>query len=625
MSKLMDLKLAYLETDIRQNLPEVIQNYVSFNDKVQEADKKAFINFEFKCLLERLEQIKKDGTTEVAPTDAAEPKLGHRTSVPYPAGGITKGIKVGKFEEQTLADLLEENLSNDIQDFYIFKERSSTFINTLLQVDDLQVATLEDFEKLVCSKEITKIMKALSPVTEDPETHQPSMLFFVENYLKEDDAIFINTKVRDNVKTYIHNAIICPIAAEFNYTPKIFKIENGIQPYASTLKIKSKEGVVIDELLRMQQGLGVEIALANNNVDKLFSDEFYDTNLLRYEDTKADFDEFFSKLQWFKDYIRNRMLERYYAHEVSGLIGQYAADHGVVYPATRSKPVLPSNPSQSDIDTYNTNLAKYNACEEAKGKIDSLIVSLLATEALLLEADYSAQKDFIRKFMGAFTSTLVSGDFDENFDAIYPDKRQTRIKADIEKFYNGTIIIEQGKTFENTIMYTNVKEQELYNGFRFKEVSESVSDIRDAIENIFEYFRSFNGLGEIYNSLKDYEYKCFDLHDELEAFKQLSTSEQTDSLVKAINSFKTFVGSCSSTSTDDLMPESWVNTIKEKAQLCIDRMQSILELTTPRTFILEDIYEFLIRKEADRDIVGYIITLDSDRGVIRVVKESEPN
>jgi hypothetical protein len=434
MSKLLESKLAYLETDIRQNLSTVITNYVSFNENVQEADKKAFINFEFKLLLERLEQIRKDGTTKVAPTDADEPKLGYRTSVPYPAGGITEGIQVGKYEEETLAEMLEENLSEDIKNFYIYKERSSSFINTLLLVDDLQSATLDDFDKLVCSKEITKVMRPLSDI--DRTSGTATIPFYIDNYLKDDDAIFINKYVRENTKTYIHEKVVTKIVDKCGV---VFKIVNGIQPYASTLKIDESD------LERMQMGLGIEIA-PNEAPISVFSNTTEDplpisAIIASAEDTEAMFNVLIDNMGWINTFLRNRIDEYTYSKQIDAALVTYKQKE------TAKNTAQSQYDSAADADKENKKKLLDEAIKEfneISDKCKNLVNSLLAIETKINDYGIIDKKDFLFENLNYFFSKIyyeTDALLDrETFELCFPDMRHTRIKTDIKKYQVGLFL-----------------------------------------------------------------------------------------------------------------------------------------------------------------------------------------
>jgi len=599
MSKLLDLKLAYLETDIRQNLPDVIVNYVSFNEKVKEADKTAFINYEFKRLLERLKQIRKDGATEVAPTDAAAPKLGHRTAVPYPEGGIDEGIKVGTYVDQTLANLLEENLSNDIQDFYTFKERSSSFISTLLSITDLQSATLEDFDKLVCSKEITKTMKPLSKLKDD------TLPFFIENYLKEDDAIFINTRIRDNTETYIHIPIITELAKAFNrvdedtYIP-VFKIENGIQPFASTLRLDSTE-----ELERMQQGFGVEVAMEDNDKNTLFSsdDEALFSSFLDL--ARNDKDIIFENIQWLKEYLRLRILEKTYASEISSIV-----------PLT---PVpMPEDPDDPD---YDADMEAYNQYLEDQSRLSSLITNLLSIESKTTEEDYAEKTAFLSQYMipliaGIYygpSYTLDENFIRENFSKIFPDKRQTRIKEDIAKFNSGLLVFSTGDTFESLVMYRTQEEQVFYDQFA------SIPAVKNGMERMFHYFMGSNyGANEIYRKLNQREYyeKCFDLKIALKNYED--AYDVIGNLINGLSSYLHNLSDEEATYPDTMVLADTVDTFSTAIDSLLACSDAILEIASSRKYTLKDLKTY-----ADANFSnGYDITLDEDRGVLRIIKKT---
>ena len=296
MSRIMELKLAYLETEVRRDLSTVLYEYSAFVDDVTAADKKPFTSYEFKCMLERIEKFKDDSSIDIRETKAEEPELGKVTATAFPSGGITNGLFFGSYEEKTLREILNNSLEDDIKNFYKFKSTSSSFISILNSIQDFQNANLDDYAKLNCTMEITKLMLPL-------DNNQPE-LFRIENYLREDDAIFINFVIRENCKA-LHNNVMQYLIAKFNKRDPehpendmtTFKIENGIQPYGSQLDCG-------DDIEKMQLGNAVEISIVDSPSKAITSD------ILKEKEERINgrfekINEYFEFFDWLKKLLQN--------------------------------------------------------------------------------------------------------------------------------------------------------------------------------------------------------------------------------------------------------------------------------------------------------------------------------
>jgi hypothetical protein len=374
MSKIMELKLAYLETEVRRDLSTVLYEYSAFVDDVTPADKKPFTSYEFKCMLERIERFREESTIEIKETKAEEPKLGKITATAFPSGGITNGLFFGSYEEKTLREILTNNLEDDISNFYKFKTTSSSFISILNDIQDFQNASLEDYAKLNCTTEITKTMLPLDNVKHP--------VYRIENYLREDDAIFINYKIRKENKD-LHDIAITPLIADFNAElGPIFKIENGIQPYGSQLAVPKSQ------LELMQAGKAVEISLVDNPSKVISTDELTelkDTIESRYEKIN-DYFEFFS---WLKAYNQSMLNEHDTGTRLDTAIDEWEA---VVVPEVEETNPYDGNPTtipgeEEPAETNSTpSLEDVNEAEQEKAE-KARIVKNLMNNLISIEAD----------------------------------------------------------------------------------------------------------------------------------------------------------------------------------------------------------------------------------------------
>ena len=594
MSKLIDMKLAYLESDIRQNLSSVIENYAAFAYDVNEADKRAFTNFEFKLLLERLEQIRKDGTTKVAETDAAAPKLGHRTAIPYPEGGIVEGINIGSYEDHTLGSLLDEHLEDDIHNFYIFKERSSSFINTLLQVTDLQAATLEDFEKLNCSKEITKMMKPLSPVGEGSSL---SLTFYVENYLKEDDAVYINDPIRDNVENNIHEAVIEPLFTVFNTDEETFKIANGIQPFASTLPVPQTI------LAYMQVGNGVEIELSDGNTFRAIGDDTLASLNDTFSAEKAKIEQAFDSIQWFKEYLANRHEESEISEKITTL-------------ASNSTPPTPPTDTPEDNPTawrnYESALAAY---QETMNEISSLCTNLNSVEGQLDDEEINKNREYLVSVLNEYGSGI-------NDREAFPEGRQTRIITEFSNAQTGQYTLSLADLYPaddtdiTCILAKSISENTFVRNLKdFTEVNKLLSYALTSIsKNAFKTI--YDTLDpDVSSSNPNYSKFISGLKDTLTNLRSKATTIATEE-TRTRNTVK----NSTLQNTNEAYNNQLIESLSSKFEELIEETQAMLESLPATPISLDDLAEYCKKTLPNH----YEVLTFADRGVINITYQA-PN
>jgi len=586
MSKLIDMKLAYLETDIRQNLSTVIQNYAAFVYDVNDADKRAFTNFEFKLLLERLEQIRKNGTTKIAKTDAAEPKLGHRTAIPYPEGGIEQGIEVGIYEDQTLGGLLEEHIEEDVRNFYIYKARSSTFVSTLQLVDDLQSATLEDFEKLNCSKEITKMMKPLSKVGSN-------LVFYIENYLKDDDAIFINTKVRSNVEDHIHTPVITPLYEEFNSETETFRIANGVQPFASTLPVG-------DKLESMQAGNGVEIELSSSQSYRAITDDIIADIREKFEIEKATIEKAFAGVEWLKKYLRNRHNESVTGDKISTLA------------SSLTEPTEPSGTPETNPQAwanYNSVMAAYR---QGLTDLSDLCNSFEAYVQAVPEEEINENREYLMAVKASYEGSSPTSDADS-----FPENRQTRISADFSKAQSGQYgTLSLKNVFPSTAPsdYADVtiaKTAAEYNYCtKFKNVADVNTFLSYALRHISAHpFKDIIDILEPASTGKQYEKFIDGLEAKVSAIK---TAAAAITSVEA--TIQAEVAALTMDNTGEAYNQRYIDSFRESFDALIEQVSEMIESLPVTPITLNDIYVYCVKTFSNYDVA-----LFEDRGVVNII------
>ena len=590
MSKIMELKLAYLETEVRRDLSTVLYEYSAFVDDVTLADKKPFTSYEFKCMLERIERFREESTIDIKDTKADEPELGKITATAFPSGGITNGLFFGSYEEKTLREILNKTLNDDISNFYKFKSSSSSFISILNSIQDFQNASLEDYAKLNCTTEITKTMLPLDNV---------NAIYRIENYLREDDAIFINQKIR-NANKNLHDDVMRALIRHFNNSTngETFKIENGIQPYGSQLDVPKLR------LEKMQAGEGIEISLVENP-KKVILQEKLDSWKEKIDSHLEKINAYFDFFAWLKTYLQNIQEEYKAGLDIDAAVALWKqsgiSDSVKEERAKKVKELLNhllsvevsmSDPEVKENAVKIQTIYKYSSCDPT----DPLDISPVANDELKESSDdetkiiVSRHKrivDEVRrdlsndiidvKCIGDGTSdTILSKTANKEFD-IYCNKAAAQTPILQLQLYK--TMMKGIKYILTTTTATSLDVyQELMN--RYLEVIPELHYRKgsDGITYLNHYFNAYTALFYLLERAVD------------------------DQATNVEDAFKN-------------------NLIEEAKKLITDMHDTLITIVTEvmseREHTLEDIYYFLDQM----DNLGYVFGIDEDRAVLYIYKE----
>ena len=209
-------RFAKFEEYIRLNYKDVTTSNRLFNE-VLSTDREIFLVYFLKILLEHMSKLKNTSSPKVNPSDKEKAKIGCRSSIPYPKGGVAK-IKNGKLPILDLKEMVNSLLPNAIQEFYKCLRNDNKLRSTLEKLNskpgELSLEELRSSIKVVARNERIFV----SPV--------PFSRFDIREYLKESDAKFIYPEIRKNIEI-VHNDIVQPLWEA--YSNELF-INMGILP-----------------------------------------------------------------------------------------------------------------------------------------------------------------------------------------------------------------------------------------------------------------------------------------------------------------------------------------------------------------------------------------------------------
>lgn len=627
MSKIMELKLAYLETEVRRDLSTVLYEYSAFVDDVTPADKKPFISYEFKCMLERIERFREESTIDIKDTKADEPELGKITATAFPSGGITNGLFFGSYEEKTLREILTRNLDDDISNFYKFKTTSSSFISILNDIQDFQNASLEDYAKLNCTTEITKTMLPLD------NSQEP--VYRIENYLREDDAIFINYEIRKENKT-LHDRAIKPLIRDFNFVlGPVFKIENGIQPYGSQLNVPKTQ------LELMQAGKAVEISLVDNPSKVISADEL---SALKYtiESRYEKINDYFEFFSWLKAYIQSMLNEHDTGTRLDAAIDEWKA---VVVPEVEETnsyngdpTVIPGeeeNPPEEPAPT--PSMEEINEAEQEKAEkariVKNLMNNLISIEADMRDPDV---KDNAIKIQTVYKYSGFRANLDMDIEEAGESETQVigsrhkRIMDEIRRNLSNDIIdtkcfpTEEGaesllyKSEEERLIYCDGTDAQDMLQFQFafnmmQGVVYLLSTYTANSKNIYDYLAT-----ERYNNIPELDYVKVPDDPSDRTYLQLY-KDIYDEYIEFLDTAVVY-----GDSLEDILKDRNLEQIKKYIDQMHDTLLTLVtEVIKEREYTFDDLSWYIDQHSSINQYYGY--SIDEDRAVMCIFKKDTSN
>jgi hypothetical protein len=191
MASIVEKKFEWFEQHLRSNLKEYTLASPLYQG-IPNGEDDMFLVFYLKILLDKLDTMKANSMPVVPDSDRAEPRLGYRTAVPVPKGGLSS-IKVGVVPDLNLEEIIESTLTKAIQDYLGSVANSGNLTRELNQNTNLENITRTELKALDIP-----MIKSNSSVNK---------LFHIKDYLKRGHMKFITEKIRSNINR-LHNYCI---------------------------------------------------------------------------------------------------------------------------------------------------------------------------------------------------------------------------------------------------------------------------------------------------------------------------------------------------------------------------------------------------------------------------------
>ena len=196
MTSIVEKKFTWFEQYLRGNLKA--RTLASpFYKNIPAGEDDMFMVFYLKILLDKLDTMKANAVANVPDTNRAEPRLGYRTSVPIPEGGIS-AIRVGEVPELNLDTIIANTLSKAIKDY----------LGAMASTPDLsrELSANTDLSK------ITRTELANLEISNKRYYSFVSNVFHIRDYLKSENTRLITKKIIAEIKD-LHEACIAPLNA----------------------------------------------------------------------------------------------------------------------------------------------------------------------------------------------------------------------------------------------------------------------------------------------------------------------------------------------------------------------------------------------------------------------------
>ena len=194
MASIVEKKFEWFEQHLRENLKE--HTLASpFYIGIPKAEDDIFMVFYLRVLLDKLDMQKSLSMISVPDSDRANPRLGYRTSVPVPKGGIS-AIKVGEVPKFDLDEMIKNTLTKAIKDYLAAAATSPNLTKELANNTDLVKITRTELKNLE-----KPLMASYSFV---------KSIFHISDYLRSNNTKFITNRVIDNIRN-LHNACVADV------------------------------------------------------------------------------------------------------------------------------------------------------------------------------------------------------------------------------------------------------------------------------------------------------------------------------------------------------------------------------------------------------------------------------
>lgn len=191
MASIVEKKFEWFEQHLRENLKE--RTLASpFYIGIPKAEDDIFMVFYLRVLLDKLDMQKSLSMISVPDSDRANPRLGYRTSVPVPKGGIS-AIKVGEVPKFDLDEMIKNTLVKAIKDYLAAAATSPNLTKELASNTDLVKITRTELKNLE-----KPLMASYSFV---------KSIFHISDYLRSNNTKFITNRIIDNIRDLHENCV----------------------------------------------------------------------------------------------------------------------------------------------------------------------------------------------------------------------------------------------------------------------------------------------------------------------------------------------------------------------------------------------------------------------------------